>query len=1189
MIDRNCFGFINTVDTLVSHLHSMLIRLITLGFFICLLEQTIGQISKPADAPKPLSPRESLKQVKLPQGFHLELVAAEPLIRQPSGVCWDAKGNLFVSELHGYNREGQYDIEDLNKTGKLDRIVRRISANENATRRAELEQIGTIKKMIDTDLDGRIDRADVWADQLPACFGICPALNGIIAVCSPDIIYLADKDGDGKAEIRKKIFTGFKVGIIERRMNSPQWGPDNWIYIDGGQGGRITGPNLPNPVNLPATAFRIKPDGSAIEPVSGHTSTYGFTFNEDGDRFVISTGTPGIQVAPLPWRYLARNTDIAVRTSRRNAADYNTTFPISKPHPWRTKRAADPGFGKYYRDRYGAAESIPNGYFTSACSPLVYTDNALPGLTGQILACAPAQNFVHRAEINRNGVLLNIRRPKIKNKSEFLASEDIWFHPIHLSIGPNGAIYIADFYREIIEDYSAIPRYLQQQYGLDDGRDHGRIWRLTHNTMPKLKAPNLDELSNGELEKEIFSPRHWRRQTARRLLIERHDSKKITTLTDLIKSTLQSKDTVGTVNALYTLEGIEKLDLRLLSHALNHAKPGVRRHALRLSERHLDKFHPQYGDIIKLIHDPSPMVRLQLALSLGEINNKLSIEALAKLAMLHAGETWLNGAILSSLGNKPYEMLEILLRTEPEKISKSRPLIVQLCNAIGSRKQGKEISDLINLISQVKDINLQADCLKGLRSPFKSAEQLLIREHEKNILINLATKGATELRSTATDLIRLLKIESANDREKRLIKTINDVSNLKKTVSQRLTAVRSLTNENDIRIASDLLAAYPAATPPVRRDILKIVFSRKEYFSAIIKAMEKKQLPPAVINAIQRSALLQSEPNLAKRANEIFKQIQPIKSERLNLFIQALNDERDVSAGQILFKQNCATCHKAHGTGFNTGPDLTSEFRRAEEIIVQDILAPSSKIVGGYETYVIETIDGRVLSGILASESASSLTLSLPEGQEIDVLRKDIKALKSLDISLMPESLGITLKPKEVANIIAWLKKPAAKQVLFEDDPKILELLTEGEGVASIETIEKISGSASLKITPPQRYSSNIQNWKFKIRENPNPGEFRFLRFAWKAPKANGAMIEIANNGKWPDPNNPKGRYYSGTNSSGWQATQLKKTTPKEWIIVIRDLWKDFGNLTITGIAPTAMGGPVWFDQIELHKTNPDK
>ena len=113
-------------------------------------------------------------------------------------------------------------------------------------------------------------------------------------------------------------------------MNSPQWGPDNWIYIDGGQGGRITGPKLNKPINLPSTAFRIKPDGSAIEAVSGHTSTYGFTFNKDGDRIVISTGTPGIQVAPLPWRYLSRNRDIAVRASRRNAANYNTTFPTSE-------------------------------------------------------------------------------------------------------------------------------------------------------------------------------------------------------------------------------------------------------------------------------------------------------------------------------------------------------------------------------------------------------------------------------------------------------------------------------------------------------------------------------------------------------------------------------------------------------------------------------------------------------------------------------------------------------------------------------------------------------------------------------------------------------------------------------------------------------------------------------------------
>ena len=1166
----------------------MLTRFFILGLLFISLGQALGQIIKPSDAPKPLTPTESLKQVKLPQGFRLELVVSEPLIRQPSGVCWDAEGNLFVSELHGYNREGQYDIEDLNKTGKLDRVVRRIAANKNATRRAELEQIGTVKKMIDENNDGKIDRINLWADNLPACFGICPARDGIIAVCSPDIIYLADRDNDGKAEIREKLYTGFKVGIIERRINSPQWGPDNWIYIDGGQGGLITGPNLPTPITLPATAFRIKADGSAIEAVSGHTSTYGFTFNKDGDRFVISTGTPGIQVAPLPWRYLTRNRDIAVRASRRNAANYNITFPTSKPHPWRTKRAADPGFGKYYRDRYGSAESIPNGYFTSACSPLIYTDDALPGLNGQILACAPAQNFVHRAEVKRDGVLLNIRRLKNRTKTEFLTSDDIWFHPIHLSIGPEGAIYIADFYREIIEDYSAIPRYLQQQYGLDDGRDHGRLWRLTHDNIAKTESPNLASFSEIELSQEIFSPRFWRRQTARRLLIERNESKQIETLSSLTKLTLQSKGTAETVNALYALEGINQLNPKILTHALSHPSSGVRRHALRLAEKHLDEFQPKYSAILKLVNDPSPLVRLQLALTLGEIDDTKSINTLAELARQHLGETWLDGAILSSLGDRPIPMLKAILKSESKKSSKAQALIPKLCAAIGSRKNSKEISDLINIVSHLNDYKLQVECLKGLRKQFKSAERLIIRETGKDFLTRMATVGKIEIRDTATDLIRLLKIESPNDRQKRLDKAIKQLSNVQSPTPQRLAAVNSLTNEKDISIASGLLAAYPTATPPIRNAILKAVFSRKEYFPSIIRAMENKQLPAAAMNAVQRTSLLQTDSSLAKRANDIFQRIQP-KKETVKPFIKALSAKRDIAEGHISFIKHCATCHKAHGTGFTLGPDLTSEFRRAEETIVQDILAPSSKIVGGYETYVIETNDGRVLSGVLANESGSSLALNLPGGQQLDVLRKDIKTLKSLDVSIMPESLGISLKPKEVANIIAWLKQPPTRQVLFEDNAKILEWLSEGKGRATIDTIEKISGLASLKITPPQRYSSNIPNWSFKIREEPSLGEFRYLRLAWKAPDANGVMLELANDGKWPEPNNANGRYFSGKNTSNWKAKQLKKSPPKEWTIVIRDLWKDFGNLTLTGIAPTALGGPVWFDQIELYRTKPNK
>lgn len=156
-----------------------------------------AQIPPATDAPRPLSPKESLERVQLPDGYRLELIASEPLIREPSGVCWDERGRLFVSELHGYNLEGQYDIEELNRTGQLDREVRRVQANERAKQAALEETYGTIKLLADTNGDGVMDKATVFADRLPPAYGICPARGGIIVACAPDIVFLADRDGDG--------------------------------------------------------------------------------------------------------------------------------------------------------------------------------------------------------------------------------------------------------------------------------------------------------------------------------------------------------------------------------------------------------------------------------------------------------------------------------------------------------------------------------------------------------------------------------------------------------------------------------------------------------------------------------------------------------------------------------------------------------------------------------------------------------------------------------------------------------------------------------------------------------------------------------------------------------------------------------------------------------------------------------
>ncbi len=802
------------------------------GILTWLLPLAEGAITKPADAPKPHSPEESAKLITLPPGFRLELVAAEPLIRQPSGVCWDAQGRLFVCELHGYNLEGQYDIEVLNKTGKLDRVVRRLAAPPEAVRKAEEDQHGVVKLLRDLDGDGRMDEAVVWADDLPPCLGIVPARDGVIVTAEPDVIFLADRDGDGKAEIRETLFIGFRVSVLERRINQPRWGPDDWIYAGRGRGGHITGPRLPEPVNLPGTDFRFKPDGSAIEPVTGGTSTIGWSFTGTGQRFVATTGSPGIYVAPIPWRYLARNPKASLRGGQSRAGDYQNIHQISKPHPWRFKREKDPGFFNYYKSRYGKSESIASGYFTSACSPLVYRDDALPGLQGSYFVCEPSTNVVHRAIIKKNGTALQLERDPSEKDREFLASSDVWFHPISLAQDPVGAIVIVDFYREIIEDYSAIPRYLQQQYQLDTGKDHGRIWRLVHEDMPKAPNADMSKLGATALAEETGSAYHWRRTTARRLLVEKAtlSPEAINILNELASNASGKRGSV--VNALHTLANLSKLSPPPLLAGLGHADFGVRVHALRLSEEWLDRSNKVLEKIVSMTEDKESLVLIQLALTLGESHSQQAIQALETLAKEHGGLHWMNTAIQSSQG--------------PEKGSSGD---------------------------------------------------------------NLA----------------------------------QDLSSLKEAAE---------------KLASD-----------------KPVLGDKQF----VQTYER--------------------------------------------YLRALKGKHDPKRGEQLFQKTCAACHRVRGIGKAIGPDLTGERNRAEETMILDVLAPNREITAGYATHLVETKDGVSLAGLLVAEAPGNVTLRDLTGNEQVILRKNLAKMEALKVSLMPPGLEQILSPKDLADLIAWLKQ----------------------------------------------------------------------------------------------------------------------------------------------------------------------
>ncbi len=978
-----------------------------------------AEIPRPEDAPQPLSPDAARRTFKLPEGLQVQLVAAEPLICEPSGVCWDAAGRLFVSELHGYNLEGQEDIEQLNKTGVLDREVRRIQAPDDAKQRAAANTFGTIKLLHDDNGDGLMDRATVFADRLPPCYGIVPARDGVIAVAAPSIWYLADRDGDGVADVRERLYDGFAAGILERNINQPQQGPDGWIHVGAGAGGgRITGPRLAEAVDLPNTDFRFKPDGTAIEPVVGRTHTFGFTFTDRGERIVISTSSPGILVAPLSWEATARNPDHPLgRLEQRLGA--SQTFPTSAPHPWRSRREADPGFSAYYRDRYGIAESAANGYFTSACSPFFYDDSALPEIAGQLFTCEPAQNLIHRSLLRRDHGGLELERPAAETAREFFTSSDVWFHGMNLAHAPDGGLAIVDFYREIIEDYSAIPRYLQQQYELDHGVDRGRIWKIVAESMPPSE-PAMDGLSERALVSELASPRFWRRQTAFRLLAERRGAEQAAEIARLVDVDAAR---AGVVSALRLLAYLGIDDPLAVQRGLSHPDPAVRTHAVQVAAAWVARNSDLRVAVMTLADDPDPGVVRQVAVAIGGMSDPRAVPVLAKIARTHGSVSWMDEAVMTATADRAGALLETLL-SEPEAIGEAESLVPLLARAVAVRRDPAELSEAILAITSTADERLKAAALAGVREAFVETTSVTITPVAVRAITTAAADGTDEVAMPAGELMRLMRIESAEQREARLAGARARLTDPQASPEVHLAAVHELAEEGDTVIASYLIEAFASATPAVREAILTACFARSDRLPVVVAAMESGDLPAAACSALQRSALETCrDREVATRAEKLFASLAAPAVDRLGPYLEACRTSHDATRGHQLFLTHCGACHRSRGEGVAVGPDLDGESQQPIETLLLSILAPNARIAGGYTTYRVLTTDGRVVSGLLAADTATSVTLLGQEGKSETILRREIDELVASPISLMPESLASALSPGDVADILAWLRQ----------------------------------------------------------------------------------------------------------------------------------------------------------------------
>ncbi len=964
---------------------------------------------------KPLEPKEAQKLFKLDDGLRIELVACEPQIESPVAMQFDPDGRLWVVEMRDY---------------------------PNGPAKGE-KPMGRIRILEDKDGDGFFETSTIWADNLLFANGLLLWKDGAIVTMAPKITHLRDTKRAGKADKEDILYTGFAEQNPQLRVSHPILGLDGWIYCANGlRGGKAirAGDANAKPIDLSGMDFRFDPvNQSKYEAITG-PGQYGNTFDAWGNRFICDN-RHHLRHVVMENRYIKRNPYLAAPALVEDISVLDDG-PLSS------------GGKVYPLSKNWTTSSLHEGRFTAACGVFIYhgqllangqrklsggdgPDDAkhLPANAdrspyhGAAFTCEPTGNLVHMEILTPKGATFESRPHK--KGVEFLATTDDWFRPVFLTYGPEGAMYVVDMYRAVIEHPEFMPPELKNRPDLWAGKDKGRIWRIVpkdHKT--KTPRPGLSKASIADLVKTLEHEEPWHRTTAQRLLLEKNDKAMIEPLRRLLYNT---RSPHAKILAAWMLDRHNALsDQALLLTVMEDTDKHVREHAVRIAEPRLENNERLKTSVrMRLLEMNTGRFFFQSILSLGGVHEKTSLTFLA-LRINYAGPDMDRWTRLAVQSGKPESVLPLLLQV----LDRPRPnqAFIRETSAIVAAQ--KDPAAYRSAFGRIVDGESRWAGLAGLTEGLERRGATLV-----SVAAEMSEEDSSKYRTKIDTVfgIAASRIQDPKEPiESRLLvlrvlghaswptakQALVPLVEKEPLQDLRIGALRAVATQQDKEVPALLMKLWPSAAPFVRREILEAMLRQPARVEVLLDEIEAKRMKASELDPL-RTRQLMNHGNAAikNRATKLLADNLPAdRAKVLGEYQAALKLKGDAKNGREIFTKNCATCHRVAGIGIDVGPDIADTRTKTLAAMLNDILVPNAAIDANYVNYLVATKDGRILTGILTAESASSITLIRAEKQTDVVLRKDIDEIASTGVSLMPDGMESKISVPEMADLLRFLK-----------------------------------------------------------------------------------------------------------------------------------------------------------------------